>query len=186
MKTKNSGALPDAVPAKAENEHSCNACDKPIEQGQRAYLPDYGPVHIACKQQMEEEDAAKRAWFAELGGLKKTRVQAIHALKEHLPFRLGDLLVEGVEKRYIPANDLGLVTANEYKTLELTTGYKVSSLQKFVYVARAFPPCIRMQQLSWSVHQVIAPLPTQEERRAMLERAAKGQGEPRFFDIIFE
>lgn len=87
-------------------------------------------------------------------------------------FFIGDLIIYG-SKQY--GDGLGEI-------LQMT-GRKVATLQAYATVAKACPPSMRRQELTWSHHQVVASIANNEEAggkekaKLLLKQAADGVGE---------
>jgi len=129
----------------------------------RAYvnLPEFRAFSEAQQKEQEARNLAAQQWRDE--GLKLgERARALRIEKEQLQFDIGDWLVKGEDNRF----------CRDYKEAETITGYSVSSLRTFAYVARHVPACIRMHGMPWGAHQLVAPLKKVEDQRRVLEKAA--------------
>lgn len=71
--------------------------------------------------------------------------------------------------------DIGdwLIKCENYRAGEELTGYSASTLRTFVYVARHVPFHIRNANLPWGIHQLVAPLQSDEDKALFLQAATK-------------
>ena len=145
------------IPEKPFDE-VCWICGLPIDAGQ-LFGTDEGPAHGACKKLAVDEQKRKEQWVR-AGQQFGRALDAMRGAAARLQWHIGDWLIVG--------QDEGYISHDAYEAAASITGYKVSSLQKFAYVARRFPVCMRMQDLPWGVHQLIAPFESADERKAML------------------
>jgi hypothetical protein len=93
----------------------------------------------------------KESWTS-IGGL-------IHRLQGSIQWLIGDWIVYGQTLKY-----------GELEDIAESVGYKPQSVYKYSYVSRNVEFCIRMQNLSWAHHQLVAPL-TPEQQKFALEHA---------------
>ena len=139
-----------------------------------------GAVHERCwreylaspeyKEKCDQVEARRARWLAweDAGRNLKARAEKRRAEGDQLCFELGDWLVQGEDEGF--TGNLN-VESKYYDKLEDLTGYKRASLQKFAYVARHVPACIRVCNLTWAHHQLVAPL-EHKQQEVMLKSAA--------------
>jgi hypothetical protein len=90
------------------------------------------------------------------------------------PFYIGDWLTFGQNKNFIQSD--------KYDHAEKVTGMKRSTLKLYAFVSRNVSPLVRTNGLSFAHHQLVASLPT-EEQKTWLEKA-KGLTVRRFRTFI--
>lgn len=66
----------------------------------------------------------------------------------------------------------GYVDRGVYDELEEKTGLARQSMNQALYVSKSVDSCIRIQDLSWEHHHIVAPLPEAQQKK-WLERAIK-------------
>lgn len=71
--------------------------------------------------------------------------------------------------------DIGdwLIKCENYMVGEEITGYSKSTLRTFVYVARHVPFLLRIANLPWGIHQLVAPFKSDGDKEAFLDLAVK-------------
>jgi hypothetical protein len=117
--------------------------------------------------QAEAQHVRYLTWQA-AGRNIKARVKKRRAEGEQIPFEVGDWLVQGEDEGFIT------VVSKDYDSMEQLTTYKRATLQKFAYVARHVPACIRVCKLTWAHHQLVAPL-ERSQQQVMLKWAAENK-----------
>jgi hypothetical protein len=109
----------------------------------------------------------------------------VNSTVEEPIFRLDEWKAEGEElarrKKELIAGtwqlqfDIGdwLIRCENYKEGENITGYTASSLRTFVYVARHVPFYVRDASIPWGVHQLVAPLKSDDDKELFLRNVKK-------------
>jgi hypothetical protein len=92
---------------------------------------------------------------------------------EELVRRKNELVVGNCQLQF----DVGdwLIKCENYKAGEEITGYSKSTLRTFVYVARHVSFYIRNANLAWGIHQLLAPLTSDEDKIRFLQGAVIGK-----------
>jgi hypothetical protein len=92
---------------------------------------------------------------------------------EELARRKKELIAGGCQLQF----DIGdwLIRCENYKEGESITGYSASTLRTFVYVARHVPFFVRNASIPWGIHQLVAPLISDEDKVLFLQSAATGK-----------
>lgn len=112
-----------------------------IPKGERVRLGRFTLLPIGL---VVDEKASEAEW---------TRLfQQIRTVGASLQWVLGDWLAYG-EQRW----------GKTYEQMAAVTGFKVSTLYDYAYVARSVQISMRIETLSFNHHQVVAPLPPKEQ-----------------------
>lgn len=165
---------------KQDDDHLCVWCGAPTpgrpsnegvfycsEEHWREYV--HLPEFIAWGEKVFEDGKAYTRMleqWQETGRSFRERTSKIRSETVQLQFAVGDWLVEGATHGFLGS------FGNCYKTAEALTGYSASSLYAFRYVASKVPACIRVCNLPWAVHQLLAPLKNVEDQKRILQLAA--------------
>jgi hypothetical protein len=129
-------------------------------------LPEFVAWGKEARAADDAESLALNEWKAagqELGKQHKNLTQT----EQQLQFAIGDWLSTGEDRGYI-----GSHYSCNYPEAERITGYRLSSLRNFAYVARHVHPSIRMDAVSFGIHQLLAPLKDVEDQKRILREAA--------------
>lgn len=143
---------------------ACCVCGLAIVDGTK-WDTEFGVVHKDCYPILTDEEKRRNQWV-QAGERFGCRANKLREAYMQLQWEIGDWLLVGEKNGYI--------SSGMYEAASEITGYKTATLEKFAYVARRFPVCIRMQNVQWAVHQMVAPVETEDERKAMLTRLVDG------------
>jgi len=128
------------------------------------------PEYVAWGEQAQAADIAYShalVEWREAGKALGAQHKALTQKEEQLQFAIGDWMVTGEDRGYIASH-----SHCNYPEAERVTGYSLSSLRNFAYVARHVPASIRMDAVSFGIHQLVAPLKNIEDQKRILQKAA--------------
>jgi hypothetical protein len=120
----------------------------------------------AAKAQQNTPDLADPILYSKLEDWARIGAE-IGKKQQSAQWDLGDWILGGESKfsKQLEGSKL-------YEEAEAFSGVARQSLYKYAYVARHV--CIRMQDVCWAIHQLVAPLPEDEQKR-LLHRAQAGK-----------
>jgi len=81
--------------------------------------------------------------------------EALRSIQQALQWIIGDWLVYGIDRKW----------GETYEKVSEFTGLKVNTLQDYAYVAKSVQTSIRIEELSFAHHQVVASMQANEQRR---------------------
>ncbi len=120
-------------------------------------------------QEADDARTLALAQWKDAGEALGKQHKALTQKLDHLQFAIGDWFVTGEEHAFLGSYHS---TGCKYPEAEKITGYSLSSLRNFAYVARHVPASIRNGCLPWGIHQLLAPLKDVEDQKRILQEAA--------------